>query len=362
MQVFISWSGDQSRLVADALEKAIRHIVRGASTFISTHDIDPGERWETRVSEELEKSNHAVLCITRDNQTAPWLNYEAGALGKLVGTSKVIPYTLGFPPNELRSGPLTRFQGVQNDELGTWNLMKSLNQASSSPGDDRFLREDFDVWFPMLQKKMTELLAENPAARAASAPDDRELLLEIRQDIRRLVHLNGSRTSTGVNDAIDLLEQALRDPLTRLQNRRAFSTRTTELVANNTPYVIAFLDLDRFKKINDVFGHQRGDDVLIAVAGILREKLHTADTVARLGGDEFAAIFRERPPEAVARLLEEVVSSLPKETEAAGHPAVTVSCGVSSDRIEDGTLKLRDADMAMFRAKQDGGGRVILSE
>jgi diguanylate cyclase (GGDEF)-like protein len=362
MQVFISWSGDQSRSVAEALEKAIRHIVRGASTFISTHDIDPGERWETRVSEELEKSNHAVLCITRDNQTAPWLNYEAGALGRLVGTSKVIPYTLGFPPSELKSGPLARFQGVQNDEPGTWNLMKSLNQSSASPDDDGFLREDFDVWFPRLRDTMTELLASNPAARRASASDERELLLEIRQDIRRLIHLNHSRASTGVHDAIELLEQALRDPLTRLQNRQAFSARTAELAASNATYVIAFLDLDRFKKINDGFGHKRGDEVLVAVAGLLKERLTTADLVARLGGDEFAAIFRERPPEAVGNLLGEVVSSLPRETEAAGHPAVTASCGVSSDRIEDGTLKLRDADKAMFRAKQEGGGRVVLSD
>lgn len=362
MEVFISWSGDESRAVAEELAKALQHMVRGVSTFVSSNDIDPGDRWETRVSEELEKSNHAVLCVTRENQIAPWLNYEAGASGKLFGKSKVIPYTLGFPPNELRSGPLTRFQGVQNDEHGTWSLVKSLSQSSASPDDDHFVRDGFDMWWPRLRDRMAELLAGNAATNKKASPSDRELLLEMRQDLRRLVHQIGSRTSTGIQDAIELLEQALRDPLTRLQNRRAFAARAAELAASNTPYVIAFLDLDRFKKVNDQFGHQRGDDVLLAVAGLLRERLAGADLVARHGGNEFAAIFRERPPEGVVKLLEEFVDGLPDETTAAGFPPVTASCGVSSDRIEDGTLKLRDAVEAMLRAKQDGGARVVLSE
>jgi GGDEF domain-containing protein len=72
-------------------------------------------------------------------------------------------------------------------------------------------------------------------------------------------------------------------------------------------------------------------------------------------------IFRDTPPESVVRLLDEFIVALPKDIIAAGLPAITASCGVSSDRIESGELKLRHADKAMYRAKQDGRGRVILS-
>lgn len=362
MQVFISWSGNVSRGVAETLASFIQHVVRGVNTFISTQDIDAGDRWEARVSEELERTHHAILCVTRDNQSSPWLNYEAGALGKGLGRAKVIPYTLGFPPSEMQVGPLSRFQGVKNDEAGTWSLVRTLNRAMSSPNDEEFVREDFDLWWPRLQQKMSEVLAEDPNATERNAPSERDLLLEMRQGIQRLLNHASSPGATDIRAALDILDYALRDPLTKLANRRAFEKRASELVAANTPYVVGFLDLDGFKRINDTLGHEKGDELLMVLASAIREHLPSADIVARLGGDEFAAIFRGTPPESVVGTLTQLIATLPRYAAEAGFPAITASGGVSSDRIEPNELKLRDADKAMYQAKEEGRARVKLAD
>lgn len=362
MQVFMSWSGNVSRDVAETLASFIQHVVRGVTTFVSTHDIDAGDRWEDRISEELERTHHAILCVTRDNQCSCWLNYEAGALGKALGRAKVIPYTLGFPPGEMQTGPLSRFQGVENNEDGTWSLVRTLNHAMSSPNEEGFVREDFDLWWPRLRLKMSEIVAEYPNSIEQNAPSDRDLLLEIRRDILRLLYQGGSQGPTDIRTAIDLLEEALRDPLTKLANRHAFKERMSELTVANTPYVIGILDLDHFKQINDTLGHAKGDELLIVLASAMKERLRTADILARVGGDEFAAVFCGTPPEAVVKTLARLIVTLPKYATEAGFPAITASAGVSSDHIEPSEKKMRDADIAMYQAKEAGRARVKLAE
>lgn len=113
LDVFLSWSGDVSRSVAEALAKFIRHVVPGVDIFVSSKDISAGERWMTRLEGQLEGQHHAILCLTSYNQGSPWINYEAGAIAKVVSHARVIPYTIGFSPTEMEPGPLTGFQGLQ---------------------------------------------------------------------------------------------------------------------------------------------------------------------------------------------------------------------------------------------------------
>lgn len=160
----------------------------------------------------------------------------------------------------------------------------------------------------------------------------------------------------------DLSKFALQDMLTGLANRSAFANLASDLSAKNIPYVIAYLDLDSFKKINDSLGHARGDELLVVVANVIKKCLPSADIIARWGGDEFAAIFRDSTPVAVAELLTAFVAELPAHTEHAGFPAMNASCGVSSNHLKEYPLKLRDADQAMYKAKQEGGARVCLTD
>jgi diguanylate cyclase (GGDEF)-like protein/PAS domain S-box-containing protein len=169
-----------------------------------------------------------------------------------------------------------------------------------------------------------------------------------------------------VTDRMWLERQALRDPLTRLPNRLLLMDRTRQALARlaRGPGVVAllFVDLDRFKAINDNFGHDVGDRLLIAVAERLAEMMRDSDTVARLGGDEFVILGDEVETEGEALALAERVVQTLSEPFHIGPTEVSMpaSVGVSltADANADPEAMLREADVAMYRAKGGGGRRL----
>ncbi|GES46968.1 diguanylate cyclase/phosphodiesterase [Rhizobium sp. ERR 922] len=154
------------------------------------------------------------------------------------------------------------------------------------------------------------------------------------------------------------------DILTDLPNRSLFDQRmrqALQMVNRRGGEVAIFcLDLDRFKAINDVFGHAEGDRILCKVAGILQRAIEDGDTVARLGGDEFAIIQpKRRQPEGATRLAERILAEFGMEMDTARDPtAVGVSIGIAI-YPRDGTSAEQlyaNADMALYRAKHAGRG------
>ncbi len=168
----------------------------------------------------------------------------------------------------------------------------------------------------------------------------------------------------------ELRHQALHDSLTGLPNRTLVTDRAEQMLAraDREPIVpsVLFIDLDNFKDINDSFGHQRGDQLLRAVAGRLAGLVRPGDSVGRLGGDEFVVLVQGRPadpgPEAVAeRVLEGLAE--PFHLEGMDGVALTVeaSIGVASASPGQSTDELlRDADVALYEAKRGGKGRHML--
>jgi diguanylate cyclase (GGDEF)-like protein/PAS domain S-box-containing protein len=163
-----------------------------------------------------------------------------------------------------------------------------------------------------------------------------------------------------------LMHDAFHDGLTQLPNRALFMDRLQRAMElqrrdRNALFAVLFLDLDRFKVINDSLGHTLGDELLIGVAQRLASMLRASDTVARLGGDEFAMLIEgiERETDAV-RAAQRVQDSLAAPFRIGPHEIfTTVSIGIAlstpgHDRPED---VLRDADIAMYRAKARGKAR-----
>jgi diguanylate cyclase (GGDEF)-like protein/PAS domain S-box-containing protein len=158
---------------------------------------------------------------------------------------------------------------------------------------------------------------------------------------------------------------AIHDPLTGLPNRVLFMDRLehalTVAARSRRRVGVVFLDLDRFKFVNDSYGHAAGDRLLVAVADRLRSALRPSDTVARFGGDEFVVLCEEVAGEEaaleIAGRMSDAVSRpvlLPE-----GEVFVTASLGVALSGTADDTAEnlLRDADTAMYRAKDQGRAR-----
>ncbi len=163
--------------------------------------------------------------------------------------------------------------------------------------------------------------------------------------------------------------QLLRDPLTGLPSRLLFNNRLSQalerLQRRRGRYVaVLFLDLDRFKVINDSLGHTAGDKLIVAVAERLRHSLRRHETVARFGGDEFAILCEDIVDEQDAIAVGERVLRIFSNPYHLSHgetmSAASLGIALSADPDQNVEELVRDADAAMYRAKESGGGRLML--
>jgi diguanylate cyclase (GGDEF)-like protein len=170
--------------------------------------------------------------------------------------------------------------------------------------------------------------------------------------------------------SLELHDRAFRDALTGLPNRRLLTDRLDEVMGrirrSKTSVALIVIDCDGFKEINDSFGHQIGDSVLIAVADRLQSVCRSGEFVARFGGDEFVVMVESDLPEAtVVALGERIVEVLHTTFDVDGNLArMSASVGVAVHRGDgpsvDATAMFKRADLAMYRAKERGKNQVAV--
>jgi len=151
------------------------------------------------------------------------------------------------------------------------------------------------------------------------------------------------------------------DPLTGLPNRALLTDRAMQALSlaqrNAAPIAVLYMDLDHFKQINDTLGHRIGDQLLVVVAARLLSAVRDYDTVSRQGGDEFVLVLPGTAAEGAASVAEKVCRLIGEPMSIDGHEmAVTTSVGIAMfpDDGSDFDTLLRAADLAMYRAKQEG--------
>lgn len=164
-----------------------------------------------------------------------------------------------------------------------------------------------------------------------------------------------------------LAHQALHDPLTGLPNRRAFEQALDDAVSRSRRAgdrsTLCFIDLDRFKIVNDTCGHAAGDELLKIIADLIAQRVRTGDLISRIGGDEFALILHDCSPEDARRLAEdlrEAVSTLRFQWEGRRF-SVGASVGLVrvDGRVSSASELLVAADLACYAAKKGGRNRVM---
>jgi diguanylate cyclase (GGDEF)-like protein len=156
-----------------------------------------------------------------------------------------------------------------------------------------------------------------------------------------------------------IMHMARHDALTNLPNRVLFRDKMEQALSRGDKLAVMFLDLDRFKSVNDSLGHPVGDALLCAVTERLQQVVGGVDTVARLGGDEFAIVQSNARPTDATELAARVIDKLLEPFEVLGHQVIIgTSIGIAmapADGNESDQL-LRNADMALYRAKANGRG------
>jgi diguanylate cyclase (GGDEF)-like protein/PAS domain S-box-containing protein len=265
--------------------------------------------------------------------------------GAWVQVNRALCDIVGYTERELLE---TDFQSISHqDDLGTVLAhVKDLleEQISSYQTEGRYFHKDgHEVWILLSASRIRD--ARKKLTR---------LIFQI-QDITDRKRAEGQ-----------LLHDAFHDTLTGLPNRALFVDRLRQSLARTKrlgahKFAVLFLDLDRFKVVNDSLGHMVGDQLLIGIARRLETCLRPGDTVARLGGDEFTILLEDIDDISEAIVIaERVEKELSSPFNLGGHEVfTTVSVGIASseigyDRPDD---ILRDADTAMYRAKSLGKAR-----
>lgn len=163
-----------------------------------------------------------------------------------------------------------------------------------------------------------------------------------------------------------LAEIASRDPLTKAGNRRALRAALDEVervhAQRGTPASVVLIDLDYFKVVNDTYGHEAGDRVLVDLVAILSSRMREGDGVYRLGGEEFVVVLPGTDLEGAGQAAEKLRRTLATQLEGPGGP-ITVSIGVAQlGPVESVRQWLARADQALYSAKDKGRDRVVLAE
>ncbi len=189
--------------------------------------------------------------------------------------------------------------------------------------------------------------------------------LAIRDHDGRAYRMAGSQTDITSKKTVDdqLVYNAFHDALTGLPNRALFMDRLQHIITvskrrPNEVYAVLFLDMDRFKIVNDSLGHTVGDQILVVMGQKLSECLRPGDTVARLGGDEFAVLLHDiKEVKDAVEVAERIHHKLSAPLMVKGHEvfsSVSIGIAMSSELYERPEQVLRDADIAMYQAKSRG--------
>lgn len=159
----------------------------------------------------------------------------------------------------------------------------------------------------------------------------------------------------------ELAYRALHDPLTGLANRTMFQERLDHAFrVSDRGVAVLWIDLDHFKEVNDIFGHEVGDEMLVAVAERLREVVRETDDLARMGGDEFAVVLPNVIESEAELVGARVLAALTDREAFRLQMGASVGIGWQRTATGDGRVLVRRADQAMYRAKAAGGGMSIM--
>lgn len=262
---------------------------------------------------------------------------------RIIAVNPAFTVTTGYEANEVIGHTPSILKSGQQSESFYRSLWRALERDGFWQGE---------IWN---KRKNGDVYAEHLTINSIYAEDG---------SVHRRVALFSDITEKKRSEEI-IWRQANFDVLTGLPNRRMFLDRLDMEIKKahreQRSMALLFIDLDRFKEINDTLGHHVGDELLVQAANRLRECVRETDTVARLGGDEFTVVLSQlHGTEDVERLTQEVIEKLAEPYRLAGEVAhVSASVGVTLYPTDANNLEqlLRNADQAMYVAKEQGRNR-----
>lgn len=169
MKIFVSWSGELSKKVAGVMDKWLPCIIQSLDVFFSPDDIEKGENWDAKLTQELASCNYGIICLTNQNVSAPWIHFEAGALAKAFD-SRVSTLLANVNPSDI-NGPLSRYQATRLEKEDFLQLIRSINKACESALRDEVIVPSFDAIWPKIESEIKEIIKTDVTPKKAEKKD-----------------------------------------------------------------------------------------------------------------------------------------------------------------------------------------------
>jgi len=180
MRVFISWSGELSRQLGEAVRNWLPSALQHVKPYFTPDDIDKGAKWGSELAKELSSSSVCIIILTRDNLASNWIMFEAGAISSALERTSVCPIVFDMLPTDLQ-GPLAQFQVTQFIKA---DIRKLFNTINSLAGENKLEESTagivFEKWWPDLEKAIKNILEGHTAnPNAKDLRSERDLIQEI---------------------------------------------------------------------------------------------------------------------------------------------------------------------------------------
>lgn len=200
MKIFISWSGNRSRAVAELLNVWVKCVLQASQPWISTRHIDRGSIWFSEINEQLQDVTIGIVCLTQENKNKPWILFECGALAKGLSTNRVCTLLVDLGSGDI-TDPLAQFNHTLPNETGMKELVITINAALGEQAlSESVLSNVFKTYWPQFEAGFADILQQYPPENEVPPLSERELLSEIlsvtRSNSNRLAALE-SRRGTG---------------------------------------------------------------------------------------------------------------------------------------------------------------------
>lgn len=161
-------------------------VVQHVEAWTSDSDIDSGARWNHEIAAALEETHFGVVCVTRENQSAPWLLFEAGALAKSVGSGRVVPLCIDLPPSDI-TGPLAGFQARSLQKEGLNRLVQDLNKLTERKMLSQQLDNIFEGMWPGLESRIAKVMGGSGVETSPQPHRETgDMLAEVVEKVRRM--------------------------------------------------------------------------------------------------------------------------------------------------------------------------------
>lgn len=186
MKVFISWSGERSKKVAELLDDWIQCVIQAVNPWMSSKDIDRGALWFTEINDQLANTSIGIVCLTKENRNKPWILFESGALAKGLTSNRVCTFLIDLSPTDLEN-PLAQFNHTFPVRESVWELVRTINiSLKENALKESVLEKVFETYWVQFERDFKIIIETTPENSVVTKRKDNDIMLDVLSTVRML--------------------------------------------------------------------------------------------------------------------------------------------------------------------------------